>query len=85
MGIINTEMIGLGVRDAMLFGPETFPNAPRFHRATLFIPDSKFRHDVFKWCEDQFGRANFFRSGGDWFFTYERDATFFRLTWTDSI
>jgi len=82
MRIIDTEMIGPGVRDVMLFGPETFPNAPKFYKVKLFTTDSKFRNDIFEWCEDQIGRANFFRSGADWFFTHENDATLFRLTWT---
>jgi len=81
MKIIDTDMIGPSVRDVMVFGKETFPRAPKFYQATLFTLDIEHRHVIFKWCEDKFGRANFFRSGEDWFFTHESDATLFRLTW----
>jgi len=85
MGIINTELREVGVRQVMIWGYKVFPTAKRNWPTVRFAPKTPEEADaVISWCFEQFGYDDWHRGGprDQWYFTYQNDATLFRLTWT---
>jgi hypothetical protein len=74
------QVRGPSVRDVYLFGYETFPNARRdWPRAEIFPPSFDQLHDMIYWCDQQFGRANWYRNHNVFYFNDEEDALLFKM------
>ena len=82
MGIINTEPRGLSVRDVMIFGQDTFATKIQFPFVKFYTNNQELVDQVYDWCYDRFNNDFYYQRYDKWYFTYENDATLFRLTWT---
>jgi hypothetical protein len=78
--IIDTEMKGPSIRDVMIWGLNVFPNAMWWSvdYPTLSANESI---EIVEWCIAKIGNNDYYYSKGTWYFTYENDATLFKLTW----
>ncbi len=76
-------MLGPSVRDVMVYGYETFPNAPREWPGVQMDHAIYFKHrtEMFDWCKSNLRSSDWYNVGSSFYFTSENDATLFRLVW----
>ena len=81
MGVINTEPRGPSVGDVMIFGRDTFPTKVEFPCVRFYSNNQELTDTIYNWCSDNFGNDFYYQKYDYWHFTYQNDATLFRLTW----
>jgi hypothetical protein len=81
--IIDTEIKGPSVRDMATFGNTVFPNCSRvWPGIECLILSSSLLQEINDWCIINIGYSDYYYKKGIWYFTYNDDATLFKLTWT---
>lgn len=71
---------GPSVRDVGIFGYDTFPNARRDWPAVKVSLYKFFEGlDMIQWCDQQFGRANWYKQQTTFYFNSDEDALLFKM------